>query len=179
MSKFYVFLWLKWVFRILLCSATLAVLTSLAITIFVYISNGTPLLSSEISSAIFDLFFFWFSVIWNLTLLLALFRSVKYIFNRCIYGYELKLRECDYSKNIEIIGYGDLVKVWRKWFMLLIWLSVVQMIFATLILYIFSSSENIYTWFDIKLLVSFIMISGYFSFILLPSRCKRVKVIKC
>ena len=179
MSRFYFFLWLKWAVRLTLCSTVLAYLFALVITLFTYFNQGMPELSSEVMKALFDILIFWFPIFWSFTLLISMFRSLKYIFNSCISGYELKLLECGSSQEIEIIGYGDLVKVWRKWFMLIIWLVGALMIFALAFTYVFTSYSGVFEWFNIYWLFSFVLISGYLSFILLVARCKRVKVVKC
>jgi len=179
MSKFYLFIWLKWVVRVTLCSVAFAFMLSLFITLYSYFNSGVTSLTPELYSALWSIFKFWLSIAWSFTLLFALFRSIKYIFNTPINGYIFRLQECGRYANIEYIGYGDLVRVWRKWFMLLIWLSVVFMILSTIFLYLFNAGENIFGWFSIEWLYGYIVLSGYFSFILLPSRCKRVKVVKC
>jgi len=177
MGKFYLFLWLKWVIRISLCSVGVALTLTILITSIIYVKQGIPSLNTEIISALFQIALFWFPLIWSLALLLALFRSIKYIFNIKIYGYTLKLSDCKYLEHIEVIGYGDLVKVWRKWFMLLIWLVVVEMILSTVILYISTLNISIFSWFNIYWLFISIIIAGYFSFILLGNRCRRVKIV--
>jgi hypothetical protein len=138
-----------------------------------------PSLNTEVIQALLNIFKFWFVVFWSITLLLALFRSLKYIFNRCIYGYELKLYTCDTKELIEDIGYGDLVKVWRKWLMLIIWLVGSFMILSLAYTYMFTSYSGVFKWFDIYWLFGFILLSGYFSFIIMAARCKRVKVVRC
>ncbi|MCF6310439.1 MAG: hypothetical protein L3J19_08245 [Sulfurimonas sp.] len=186
MGRFYFVLWLRWATRLTLCSVILALFGTLIITLYLYISQGMPNFNSEISEALFNIFKFWFPILWSLTLLLALFRSLKYIFNSCINGYEFKLLTCESAKDknkedetIEIIGYGDLVMVWRRWFMLNIWLVGSFMIFSLVYTYLFTSFNGVFEWFNIYWLFTFIILSGYFSFILLESRCKKVKVVKC
>lgn len=182
MSKFYFSLWIKWAFRLTLCSIAFATILSVIITLFIYISQGMPTHSGEIYSALVQVFIFWFVVLWNFTLLVALFRSLKYIFNGCHNGYKLQLLSCSKdakSEVLDFIGYGDLVKVWRKWFMLIIWLVGAQMIFALIFTKLFTSYEGIFEWFNIYVLYAFVLVAGYFSFILLGSRCKRVKISKC
>ena len=179
MSKFYFLLWFRWALRVSINSVFLASLLSIIITIFLYIKQGAVTLNIEVLEALFEVFMFWFPLTWSVTLLLTLFRSLKYIFNNCNNGYELKLLECNKNDVIEYIGYGDLVKVWRRWFMLMIWLSGVQMVFALGISYIFSIYDAVFDWFNIYILFLFILSSGYFSFILLGGRCKKVKVVKC
>ena len=179
MSKFYFLLWFRWALRVSINSVFLASLLSIIITIFLYIKQGAVTLNLEVLEALFEVFMFWFPLTWSVTLLLTLFRSLKYIFNNCNNGYELKLLECNKNDVIEYIGYGDLVKVWRRWFMLMIWLSGVQMVFALGISYIFSIYDAVFDWFNIYILFLFILSSGYFSFILLGGRCKKVKVVKC
>jgi len=179
MSKFYLYLWLSWSLRLTLCSVILASVFSIIITIYIYVNQGMPTLSSDISMALATVFKFWFPIVWSLTLLLSLFRSLKYIFNRCISGYELKLYSCDLRDELLEIGYGDLLKVWRKWFMLLIWLVGSLMIVSLAYTQVFTDFSALFEWFNVYWLFVFILISGYFSFILLSSRCKRVKVVKC
>lgn len=172
MSKFYFFIWLRWSARLATCSVLLAYFFALLITLYSYISSGSPSIDTEVFNALRNVLEFWFPIVFSFTLLLALFRSLKYIFNICINGYKIQLLTCNGNEVIEVIGYGDLVKVWRRWFMLNIWLVGAQMIVAVII------TQN-YEWFDIYYLSAFILISGYFSFILLGSRCKKVKVVAC
>ena len=91
----------------------------------------------------------------------------------------IKLLECGSRDTIEIIGYGDLVEVFRRWLMLLIWLIGAQMIVALIFTKLFTSYEGVFEWFSIYWLYGFLLIGGYVSFILLTSRCKRVKVSRC
>jgi len=179
MGRFYFFLWLRWASRVTLKSLLLAALFSAIITTFTYITQATFSLSAEIVDALVDIFVFWFPISWSIALLIVLFRSLKYIFNNCLDGYELKLLACNATDVIEVIGYGDLVKVWRRWFMLIIWLVGAQMVVAVFFTYMFSRYESVFEWFSIYWLFGFILSSGYFSFILLGARCKRVKVRRC
>ena len=179
MSKFYLFLWLRWAFRVTLASTALALFISFLITAFIYFKQDMPALTLDVYQALGDILKFWFPIVWSLTLLLSLFRSLKYIFNICIAGYKLELLSCNLSEKIEYIGYGDLLKIWRKWFMLIIWIIGAQMIFSLAFTYLFTEFSGVFEWFDVYWLFAFILSSGYLSFILLSNRCKRVKVVKC
>ncbi|DAB31073.1 MAG TPA: hypothetical protein CFH84_00420 [Sulfurimonas sp. UBA12504] len=179
MSKFYLFLWLRWLFLVTFYSLFLASALAAFITFFIYLSEGMPPLSSEIGKALFAIAKFWFPLTWSLALLLALFASVKYFFNTCTAGYVLKLQSCQTQEFIEVIGYGDLVKVWRKWFMLLIWIVAAQMIIALAFTSVFSDFESVFVWFDIYWLFGFILVAGYFALIVLTNRCTRVKIKQC
>ena len=181
MSKFFFFVWLKWVTRLTLESVLLALLLSLSITSYIYFKQGLPAFSSEVISALLTITQFWFGIIWSFTVLLSLFRGMKYIFNSCSDGLRLELLTCpkeSKSERIEVVGYGDLVKVWRKWFLLLIWLVASQMVVALIVFY-FLGSENIFEWFSVYILYAFILVAGYFSFMVLTTRCKRVRLAKC
>ncbi|WP_455756713.1 hypothetical protein [Sulfurimonas sp.] len=156
MSKFYLVLWLKWALRVTLCSIVLACGLSFLITTYIYVNQGMQELTSEVLQALWTVFKFWFPLAWSLTLLIALFRSLKYIFNSCCGGYELKLLACGSSDVIEEIGYGNLIKVWRKWFMLIIWLIGAQMILALVFTYTFTSYNGVFEWFDIYFLFFFV-----------------------
>lgn len=179
MSKFFLLLWLRWALRLTLCSTLLALFFSALLTLFLYFSQGASELTYEVYIALFDILKFWFMIFWPLTILIALFRSLKYLFNSCINGFELKLLSCDEKSYIKPIGYGDLVRVWRKWLMLLIWLVSAFMIFALAYTYMLSSYNGLFEWFDIYALYIFILIAGYISFIVMSSRCKKVKIHKC
>lgn len=170
MKKFYFLIWLFWSLRVVLCSVISAALISSVVTTVLYIKKGMPSLENEVFSALGEVFVFWFLISLNITVLFALFRSVKYIFNKCYGGYSFKLLSCPKEKTfIEYIGYGDLVKFWRKWFMLIIWLSAVFMIIDFIL----------FDYYDIYILYGAILLSGYFSFIFIGNRCKQVRIIKC
>ncbi|MDQ7059642.1 MAG: hypothetical protein Q9M43_00315 [Sulfurimonas sp.] len=162
-----------------LCSLGLALLLSLFITFYIYANGGFAPLTQEIYVALFDIVKFWFPLTWSFTLLIALFRSLKYIFNIEISGYKLRLLDCQSKEALQDIGYGDLVKVWRKWFMVMIWLVGAQMLLCLFFTYLFTSYTGVFEWFSIYFLFGFILIAGYFSFVLLGGRCKKVKLVKC
>lgn len=179
MARFYSLLWLHWALRLTLCSIVLACGISFVITTSLYISQGAPSLNDKVLLALFDLFTFWFAIMWSITLLIALFRGMKFIFNRCHAGFTLKLLACEKQEYLQSIGYGDLVRVWRKWLMLLIWLVASEMVLAIIFTKSFTNVSGVFEWFSIYWLFTFILIAGYFSFIILGSRCKKVKIIAC
>jgi hypothetical protein len=142
--------------------------------------QGFPPLEPAVKAALFSIWKFWFAVMLNFTLLIALFRSIKFIFNHPYGSYVLRLQSCKNSAEyIDPLGYGDLVKVWRKWLLLLIWIVGSFMILSLLFTWIFTSFNSLFDWFGIWLLYGFILIAGFFSFILLGSRCKAVRIVKC
>jgi len=182
MLKFYLFLWLSWLFRVVLCTLLSAALFAFIVTLFIYVKQGFMPIDRVVFEALLKIWTFWFSILLNLSLLFALFRSVKYLFNHCYAGYILKLKACtkkESGKYIEIIGYGDLLKVWRKWFMLLIWIVGSLMILAFVLTHLFTTYNSLFDWFSIYLLYLFIAIGGYFSFVFITARCKCIEVIKC
>jgi len=160
----------------------MAFIFSALITFYIYTQKGFVSLDIESIKALFEIFKFWFAPFWSFSLLIALFRSVKYIFNNCFDGYKLELLTCpkeNISEVIEIIGYGDLVKVWRKWLLLIIWFVGSEMIFALLLTTLLGNYTSTFEWFNIYVLYLFILVAGYFSFMILSSRCKRVRLVKC
>lgn len=182
MRKFYFLIWLTWFTRLTLCSIFFASISSFFVTTFVYLQQGLPKISSEVFSALYTIFEFWFALFWSLGVLIALFRGLKYIFNKCRGAHMLVLFTCskkEPSELIEVVGYGDLIKVWRKWFLLMVWLVAAQMIIVTLFSRVISSGESLFAWFTIYNLYIFIAIAGYFSFIILSTKCKQVRIKKC
>ena len=182
MSRFYFILWLKWAFGVTLSSVGLAAFVSFLITAIIYINHDMRSLNSEVYEALFSIFKFWFVLSWSVTILFAIFRSLKYVFNSCFGDYKMLLFSCENeqkSELIETIGYGDLVKIWRKWIMLLIWLVGTFMILTTVFFKLFGSFESVFDWFNIYILYAFILMAGYFSFIILSSKCKKIRIKKC
>lgn len=178
MNNFYLQLWINWVVRVTLCSLFFTSLVSLSITFILYLNYNITNFNDEIFNALVDIFLFWFPIAWSFSILLALFRSLKYIFNHCYSGYKLSLLSCQ-KTTIEIVGYGNLVKVWRKWFILMIWLVASEMILSLLFTSFFTSFNSIFDWFNIYLLYIFILIAGYFSMIILSAKCKKVRLERC
>jgi len=182
-SRFYLLLWLRWAVGLSVLSVLLAVILSSSITLTIYINQGMKELSDEVITALSTIFEFWFAISWSVTILLSLFLTLKYVFNKCYVHFQLNLLTCpnDNGKSYAIpeVGYGDLVKVWRKWLMLLIWLIGAQMIFAVIFMKLFSSYTGLFEWFSVYVLYIFLLIAGYFSFMILTLRCKKVRVVKC
>ncbi|MDQ7068678.1 MAG: hypothetical protein Q9M40_12280 [Sulfurimonas sp.] len=182
MSRFYLLVWAGWALRLTLSSISLALILASFISMYLYIAQGMPPLIQELQEALIDITLFWFPIIWSLTLLLFLFRTLKFVFNKPINNYKLQLLSCPKEEKVEVIedvGFGDLVQVWRKWFMLIIWLVGAQMIIALIFSYILNSYIAVFDWFNIYVLYGFVLVAGYFSFMILNSRCKRVRLVKC
>jgi len=185
-SRFYFFIWLQWAVKLTVNTFILALFFAVFITLGVYFNEGAQPLSSEIEKALLAIFKFWFMLSWSFALLIMLFRSLKYIFNRCIQGYEFTLLYCKEEETkeeakeiVKNIGYGDLLKVWRKWFLLIVWLVAAQMIVAVIVMKIGSSYSTLFSWFNIYVPYIFILIAGFFSFIILSTKCKKVRIRKC
>ncbi len=182
MAKFYFLLWQKWAFFVTLSSLGFAGVVAFIITLFVYIKQGSIALNEAVYQALLEVFLFWFPLVWSVTVLLALFLSLKRVFNHCLQGYELKLLQCmkkEKSEMVRVVGYGDIKRVWRKWLLLLIWLVGAQMVLALVITQIFGEYKALFDWFSIYFLYAFILVAGYFSFIVLSSRCRLVRVKRC
>ncbi|WP_373072285.1 hypothetical protein [Sulfurimonas sp.] len=167
MGKFYFFLWLGWAYKLSLDSIVISILITSIITFLTYAKLGFVSLDQDVLNALFKVFKFYFSFVFSIILLVVLFRSIKYVFNKCIHGYELKLLSCDQQEIIENIGYGDLLRVWRKWIILLIWLVAICMI------------VTMFNFFNIYALYISLLLSGYISFVIMISKCKKIKVIRC
>jgi hypothetical protein len=162
-------------------SISLALFLAAVATLFIYTTKGLPDLSSEVIDALVSVLRFWFCIFLNLSILVALLRSVKFLFHRCIDHKSLQLLTCDKEKEeyIALIGYGDLTKVWRKFLFSIVWLSAVFMIIAALLSYLMSDYNSLFDWFDVKILYLFILFSGYGAIVLLPMRSKEVRFKRC
>jgi len=182
MLKFYFYLWFNWSIRLTLTTLLYSIVFASIVTFYIYFKQGFPAFNDEVNNALLSIWQFWFLTLGNVALLVALFSGMKYIFNHCYNGYSLELYSCEDIKvreKIEDVGYGDLVKVWRKWFMLIIWLTGVQMIFSLAISTIIGIHESVFVWFNSLILYGFILISGYFSFIILSAKSKKIRLSIC
>jgi hypothetical protein len=141
--------------------------------------QGAVKLDTQSLKALKDIFLFWFPLIWSFTILISLFRAIKFIFNKQLNGYAFKLLRCQTKSVIEDISYADLVKPFRKWLMLMIWLVGSLMIVSLISTNLFSGYDSVFEWFNIYYLYFFILISGYFSFVLIAGRCKNIRVVRC
>lgn len=179
MLRFYTFLWLRWAFWVTFLSVFLASVLSCTGGFVIYLFEGMPPLQKDVIDALFDIFLFLFAPMWSFALFVVLFIRLKFIFNSCTASYTFKLLACDTKEPLEVLGYGNILKVWRKWFMGLIWFVVA---ITTVVIFITSflwKQENLFEWFSIFWLYGFILMGGYFSFILLGSRCKNVRIVRC
>lgn len=175
-------LWLEWMKRMLFLTFIISASIALFILVGLYIKQGLPKLSFEILSALLDIFMFWFLLVINFVIPIALFISTKFLFNKPVNGFTLKLLTCPKDKKrdiLEEITYGDIVKVWRKFFFLLIWMSAIFVMIGIVFFYLFTSYKSLFSWFNIYLLYSFILLSGYPSILLLASRCKKIRIVTC
>ena len=179
MYKFYFLIWIRWVVRLSICSVGLAMLLSFIITCGIYLFKADAILDATTLKALYDIWVFWSLVTWNFTLLIALYRSVRYLFNNCLNNYSFKLLDCKGHDSIEVVGYGDLTRVTRRWMMSLIWLAssfvVVSLVFTKL----FASYETLFEWFNIYWLYLFIVLSGYISFVIFNTISKKVRLSRC
>ena len=155
-----------------------AVLT-LLVVLYLYVKKGMPYMSDEVAAALAEIFKFWFRILWSVTFLATLFRSVKYFFNKCYNRYALRLYSCDAKERIEPIDYADIIKVWRRWFMLLIWIVAIIIVFGVATVRIFSIANSVFSWLGLPVLYLFTIVGGFFAIVLTTSMCKKIKVERC
>lgn len=179
MVRFYLYLWFLWVLRMLGVTLFMSGFLSLLITTYFFIQKGLPAFESEIISALFEIFIFWFLLLLNLAIPLALFISTKHLFNNCINAISLKLKSCKDGLFIEDVGHGDGVKVWRKLLFLIVWISAVFVLISFMIFYFFNIEGSFFEFLSVYHLYAFILLSGAFALPLLGSRCKSVSLRLC
>ena len=179
MGRFYLRLWADWVVRLSLESVIGAFFLTLGVVGYFYVKKGMPELSDEVSDALVNIFRFWFSILWSVAFLAALFRGVKYFFNKCYNGFVLHLFSCSSKERIEPVGYGDLIKVWRRWFMLLIWITAAFIVVRVIVGHFLFGIESVFSWLGLPELYAFVVAAGFFAIVLSTSMCKRVKVELC
>ncbi|MDD2358103.1 MAG: hypothetical protein PHX13_09370 [Thiovulaceae bacterium] len=176
MRRFWFKLWLSWAVRLSIESLLYAFILAFLLCSAIYFSKGMPPLQKEFLFALGTIFQFSFMIFWSITLLVSLFRGLKYLFNRCYEGYALKLLTCKGDEVIETIGYGDLTPLFRKWMMSMILSLLTLMILSFIVSYFLLS---FYNWYNIYVMYIFILISGGITLPLMGHRCKGVKLYVC
>jgi hypothetical protein len=174
--KFWFKIWFFWALRFSLESVVFAAIFSSLISSAIYFLKGMPPLENDVVQALWKIFYFWFTIFWSVTLLLSLFRSVKYFFNHCYDGYVLKLFTCKGDEAIQIVGYADLSRLFRKWMISMMWSVSALMVLTSVGSYFNFAS---YGWYDIYVLYLFILISGAITIPLIERRCKQVRLQIC
>jgi len=179
MTRFYLRLWLFWFFQVSILSLGTAAFGDAAVTAGLYLYRGAPALDASVLEALWEIAGFWFGIIWSVTLLWALFVSLHRILERCYAHRKFILLTCKGDERITPVGYGDIVTLWRRWMMLLIWLVAAQLILMVGIRVVLGFEKALQEWFDIYWLYGALMIAGALSFPLLATRCKRIRVSQC
>jgi len=179
MRKFWFLLWWDWALWVSVSSLLFAGGLDGVLTLVIYISKSMPELDSETLKALADIWIFWFGILWSVTLLLSIFLSMKRFFNRCFNGYQLQLLTCTDAEVIDIVFLGDIVKVWRKWLMILIWGVAAEILIVSVVRYGLGFGIGFWRWFSIEWLYLFLLIAAFISLPLMGSRCKRVRLRRC
>ena len=179
MRNFYFRLWLRWAFQVTVESFAFGAVMAGFIVFVIYLKKDMPSIDTEVSKALLQLFWFWFALSWSVALLLSLFHSLKSLFNHCVNGHKLQLLTCDKQEEIEPVSYGDLIRVWRRWLMLLIWSSAVLIMLIALIMRFGFEIDELFSWLDIYVLYGIVLLSGYISLIVLMARCEKIRIVRC
>jgi len=179
MRKFWLLLWFDWVVFVTVSSLFFASIIDFILTLSIYILKDMPTLESETLNALGAIWMFWFSILWSGTLLLSIFLSMKRFFNKCYDGYKLQLLTCKDFEVIDIVLLGDIVKVWRKWLMVLIWAIATEILFVSVVRYFLGLGLEFWVWFNMGWLYLFILLAALSSLPLMAVRCKRVRLRTC
>jgi hypothetical protein len=181
MRKFWFLLWFDWVVFVTFSSLFFAGFIDSITVLVIYVLKNMPNLSTTTLSALGDIWMFWFGIIWSGTLLLSIFLSIKRFFNKCFDGYKLQLLTCAVKNEevIDIVLLGDIVKVWRKWFMVLIWGVATQILLVSVVRYLLGLGMDFWEWFSVGYLYLFILFAALSSLPLMVARCKRIRLSKC
>lgn len=156
-------------------SALFTTVFTFGATSLTYYLKGMPTLESSVMEALLNIAGFWSGVFGSVVVVVALLASLKRVFNCCHAGYVMRLVACGNGEVIPSIGYGDLLKVARKWLFLLIWLVGAMVVLAILVFGELLGLE----WFSFYVMYCFIMIAGYISFMVMVQRCRQIKVERC
>ncbi len=177
MRKFWVRLWSYWALWVTLFSLGVAAILDLLLSVTLYVLKGMPTLNGAVLQALWDIGFFWFGILWSVTLLFGLLIVMKRLFGRCYNGWHMQLLTCNNAEVIEHVLLADVIKPWRKWLMLLIWGVALQILMLVGIGYMLQTLLQ--EWFNIYVLYVMVLISGFLSLPLLPNRCQRIQVVAC
>ena len=179
MRRFWVGLWWRWALWVTLISLLWAAGASVLLTFGLYLYKGMPPLEKGVVTALGDIARFGFPVFWCFAFLAAFFRSVRRLFGHCIDHFRLTLLSCDGETRIENPGSADTVRVWRKWFFVIIWAVAAEVIVAALLHFPFASGGGAMGWFSLYWLYLFVLLAALATLPLMGARCPFVKVERC
>lgn len=184
MLRFYTYLWLFWLYKISRLVLLSAFVLAFLVTLVLFFMQGAPTLTPEILQALLDIYFFWFSILLQLSFVFGIFLSASSLLGRCFGGYEMRLRLCQEANHDEQKREKELRKtlhrVSRKLLFLIVWISATIMVLLFIPLYLFGGcSDGFFSCFHIYLLDAIIIISGFFAISLLALRCKNLELVKC
>ena len=176
MHKFWFYNWIYWALHLTLFSMMLSTLLSSLITLLHYLSSSASL-NSDTISALGNIFNFYFAFTWSFSFVLGLLLSVKKLFVRCFDGERFELLSCDAKQIIEKISLFEQSKLFRKWMIAIIWSVAAQMVFISVLSYLFFNGS--FSWFNHYSLYVMVLISGAVVLPLLSSRCKMIRLKSC
>lgn len=176
MRKFYLSLWLYWAFWVGFYAVAAAALLALLATAATYLVQGAASLTPQRCSALADIAWFWFAVSFNAGLLLGLIAGIHKLFSRCFFGWNYRLLDCQ-GEESENMPMKLWLKLWRKWFFALIWVVAVEIMVAALAG--MAVGIGLKAWFSVYWLYVFVFFAGLPLLVVMPLRCKMVKVAPC
>ncbi len=171
-------IWLRWAVWITLVSVVIAAHFAIGIALYMYITKGAVALTSEVISALESIGYFWFAILWSITLPLSTFFGMKQLFKYCYDGRKLQLFSCT-KEPIDDVYYEDIVKVWRKWLFLIIWGVAAQLVVIVTLQYVLGEGTDLMQWFNIYYLYVLVMTSSLGTLFILVNRCKLVELEQC
>lgn len=179
MLRFYLWLWLFWLYKTLRFALVGGILFAALVTFWLYMQSGFTSLNQERVFALADIFGFWFGLFFHLAFVFALFFSSRYLFQHCFAKRALHLSACKEQTQTQKIERQNLLRVSRRLLFLIIWISAALTVVLFSGLYLLGVCSAFFSCFNVVVLDFLVLISGFFAIVLLSHRCKYVEMKVC
>ncbi|MBN2896974.1 MAG: hypothetical protein JXK05_13905 [Campylobacterales bacterium] len=121
-------LWLYWLWWVLLYSVAVAAATAAVLVGVIYVLKGAPALDADVYGALEAIARVVFVPLWCAALLWAHLMVTRRLFACCLGGRRLILLTCKGDERIYPVGLGDVLPVWRRFLMLIVWIVAVEVL---------------------------------------------------
>lgn len=106
---------------------------------------------------------------------MALLSALRVIFYYCTSGFMLGILAC----GKEELSLLKQLALWRRWLFVMIWIVGLFGVMGAVFLKLFIDDSSFFEHFTLLNLYGALIIAGYFSFILMAAKCKKIELRRC
>lgn len=171
-------LWLYWLWWMLLYSVAAAAVADGAAVGVIYLLKGAPQLDTSVYGALEAIARVAFVPLWCAALLWAHLMVTRRLFSCCLGGKRLILLTCKGDERIYPVGLGDVLPIWRRFLMLIVWTVALEAVLVVGIAALFGGF-SITTHLSAPMLGVMSAFGALAALLVMLRRCKRIRITQC